>query len=528
MAALKTFSLRFGGATATDAKAAAWWQSTLAEYYTGQAETDSISGTNSVRDTSYRNALSAIDKAIKFDLDTRFYTIQKGLIAIRRAARTARISDANTAVAERAAAQKALDDLRALDPNDLDLKITTGIALVALNKENERAIADFQAAIGGDVSSPGAQPNLHAAMLTARQGLASALLRGNDNAGALAEYGRLLDGARESLVESGVALNALNVFVPTRDAIGAAGLSARLVSAPWRWSDTQTLLGDWFSGVARRPELLPAVRDALGKSPEAAAQLAAALIDFTLLQNAQAKAGLPEATPETRTALNQAIAIWQNSAQRVQQIAQGNDAILALQANALLAQDAVTKRDYQDAANYFQAAIAREPLDLNLRLAYVGALAAAPANVENTAKIVAARDDFLLRAGRNALNLRYAASMSLQAGRNEDAVNLAREANQRATFDDSPLWLWRESAFITARALAANENNDEAQKLLGDLSAARWETFQRVAALQDAARLARADGKENDAAKLDAQMQELKASADDVGAAQNFLRGLDG
>ena len=528
MTALKNFALRLGGATASDTRAAAWWQSTLAEYYTGQAETDSISGTNSVRDTAYRNALSAIDKAIKFDPDTRFYTIQKDLIAIRRAARTARISDAGTAVAERTAAQKALDDLRALDPNDLDLKITTGIALVALNKENQQAIGDFRAAIGGDVASPGAQLNLHAAMLTARQGLASALLRENDTAGALAEYGRLLDGARESLVESGVALNALNVFVPARDAMGAAGLSARLVAAPWRWSDTQALLGDWFSGVARRPELLPAVRDALGKSPEAAAQLSAALIDFTLLQNAQAKAALPEATPETRTALNQSIALWQSSAQRVQQIAQGNDAILALQANALLAQDAVTKRDYQDAASYFQAAIVREPLDLNLRLAYIGALAAAPANVENTAKIVAARDDFLLRAGRSALNLRYAASMSLQAGRNDDAVNLAREAYQRATFDDSPLWLWRESAFITARALAANGNNDGAQKLLSDLSTSRWETFQRVAALQDAARLARADGKENDAAKLDAQVQQLKASPDDVSAAQNFLSGLGG
>ena len=526
--ALKNFALRFGGATASDAKAAAWWQSALAEYYTGQAETDSVSSTTSVRDTAYRSALAAIDRAIKADPTTRFYPIQKDLIAIRRAARTARISDAGTAVAEREAAQKALEHLRALDPNDLDLRITSGIARVALNKESEQAIEDFRAAIGGDVSSPGAQLNLHAAMLTARQGLASALLRANNNAGALAEYGRLLDGARDSVVESAVALNALNVFVPTRDAMGAAGLSARLVSAPWRWSDTQAMLGDWFSGVARRPELLPAVRDALGKSAGEAAPLAAALIDFTLLQNAQAKAALPEATPETRTALNQSVAIWQNSAQRVQQIAAGNDAILSLQANALLAQDAITKRDYQAAATYFAAAIAREPLDLNLRLAYVSALAAAPANVENTAKIVATRDDFLLRAGRSSLNLRYAASMSLQVGRNDDAANLAREAYQRATYDDSELWLWRESAFLTARALAAKGDNDEAQKLLSDLSAARWDTFQRVAALQEAARLARADGKEPDAVRLDKQLQELDASADDVAAAAEFLRGLDG
>ncbi len=524
---LKTFALRFGGAN-VDGKTAAWWHSALAEYYTGQAETDSVSGTNSVRDTAYRNALTTIDKAIGADPATRFYQIQKDLISIRRASRTARISDAGTAVAEREAAQRALEHLRTLDPDDLDLQITSGIARVAMNKDTEQAIADFRGAIGGDVSSPGAQLNLHAAMLTARQGLASALLQNKDNAGALAEYGRLLDGARESVVESGVALNALNVFVPTHDAVGAAGLSARLVAAPWRWSDTQSLLGDWFSAVARRPEFLPAVRDALGKNSTAAAHLAAALIDFTLLENAQAKAAMPQATPETRVALNQVVALWQNSAQRVQQIAASDDPILSLQANALLAQDALTKRDYNTAATYYAAAIAREPLDLNLRLAYTSALAAAPANVENTDKIIAARDDYLLRAGRSVLNLRYAASMSLQAQRNQDAVDLAREAFQRATFDDSQLWLWRESAFLYARALAANGNNDEAQKRLTNLSAARWETFQRVAALQDAARLARADGKEPEAARLEAQIQGMGASAQDMASAQNFLRGLDG
>lgn len=518
----------------TRGEARAWWQSRRAEFVADKAASQPPSANGlAARARYFRDALSAVNIAVESDPSRSYYAVQRALILARRATLPIPVSDAASRVTERTAALDALAVLERAWPNDPDVQIAVAVQQLALSpSDTDGIMRRLQSALEASPSTlnKGSSALDHAGNFTARQLLASTLRRANRIEASRVEYEKLWAAAGAPGEQLGIALNWLNLLDSQNDAPGATQLAARLVREPRAFSATQDLMGEWAASLLQRKKLAPVVTTTLRASNDKAERLAGAYLDFGAWRLATRRASLENAPLAAEASLREASGNWAKSKTALGDIASmtvatsASDHILALQANALLAQDALARGDKETAVKLFTAANALEPTDLNLRIA----LARALLDTGQRDEALTVRNRLLTDFAHDSPVLRWAAWITLRAERFAEAAPLARRAVDRATLDPQiGAALWQETTFLLARALMAQGEvaaaGEQYQKLIGE----PWTILERAAALLDwqarATEANRADVADQAATRLRA----LKLSAVQLQQAQALQRSFE-
>lgn len=512
----------------TGGESRAWWQSRRAEFVADKAASQppSVNGL-AARARYFRDALSAVSAAQESDPTRSYYAVQRALILSRRATLPVPVSDVASRVNDRTAALDALNALERAWPNDPDVQIAIAVQQLALSPgEADAVVRRLQSALEASQSTlNGAGGALgHAGSFTARQLLASTLRRAGKIEAARAEYEKLWAAAGAPSEQLGIALNWLNLLDSQSDAAGATVLAARLVREPRAFSATQDLMSEWANSLLQRKKLAPLVTIALRSGTDAASRLAGAYLDFGAWRLAGRRAAAENAPVATEAALRDATQNWTQSKIALGEVAASTDPVLATQAITLLAQDALARGDKAGAIKLFTAAVALEPTELNLRIAFARALL----DEGQRDEALAVRDQMLAAWNHDTQTLRWAAWISLRATQAAPASQLTRRAVDRATSDaEIGATPWQEATILLARALLAQGETTAAGEQYLKLSGEPWTIIDRAAALLDWQARATDANRPEIAEQAASRLRTLKLSAADLQQAQALQRSFE-
>ena len=505
----------------------AWWQSRWAEYLADQAasQPQTAAGLNQ-RDQNTHDALQAMQTAIEADPKQPLYQVQRTLILTQRASLQTAVMDASKTIPNLNAAHAALDDLKTTWKDDPDVQIAIGVQEVALEPGKlADAVDDLQA--GLRAGRPGRETTTgdrHTTASSVHQTLASALRRLRRPSEAAHQYEILLESVRDGDAELGIARNYLILLIGQKNVPAIAALMTRLVREPWPYSSARDLVDGFALTLAQRGSLAIDVVTALRATDNPAARLAETQLDQALLQVAQAVAAAPKATAEAKATPASIAKAVVNSMDALEAVAKGRDKLLAGRAAALLAENALSTHQFDQAINWLQIAVDSEPRNLDLRLA----LAAAYRLANQPDGAIKARNDILSILPRDIETLHRAAILSGSLKQPDEAARYAVQAMNLAqvTPDASPVQL-EDAAITAARSLFDNNQIPRAVEIYNNLAAPQWDSQDRAVSLADLEQHQRKVGLTNEADQTHAQLTALKLTATQLQSVAQVLKNLD-
>jgi tetratricopeptide (TPR) repeat protein len=369
----------------------------------------------------------------------------------------------------------------------------------------------------------------------------AAMLRKQNRPGEAArQYDTLLLSARDAGAQLSVATQYLAVLhkgpgIENSDPAGIAQLMSRLAREAWSFESAQSVLAEFarvlvFTGLipdSLQTSLVAGVSTSLRTLSEPSAVLARAQLHYALERTARAIAALPDAKPSADKLLRESRALASASDESLKSLTNAADKILAARAAALLGERALASNDLETGTQLISTALSYEPNSADLRAALARVYIA-----RNTRdKAVTSRDDLLRALPLSADNLRRAAVLSHQAGRNEDAERFASQALGIAqTSPAVSVGEAEEIALLAARAIYETGNasgaTTRAIEIWNGLTSPQFTLVTRLAALLDLEAHLR-DGNKTDAADgIKKQIDALQPNDRDLARAQNYLNGL--
>lgn len=513
---------------------AAWWQSRWGEYLLGQAAAQPRQSAQYLQDAD-----RSVQAAIEADPQQPFYQVQRALIFSQSAAAAldAPVIDAAQVGATVKAARDAIAGLQAKWPDDPDAQIAIAVQNMSIER-TDRNIAVQGLREGLRKGNPGresASGDRHTTASSVHQTLASLLRRMGRATEAAQEYEILLDSVRDADTELGIARNYLILLGSQRNPNpqAIADLMARLARQPWAYSPARDLIEGFAAALAERQPLVFDVANLLAKADDPAAHLAATYLNLALVQALQAQskaprpapslAPRPAPAPDTAQLLATATRELAASYQALAPVANGNDALLAGRAAALLAEAQLNARKPDQGVAWLQIAVNTDPHDVDLRLA----LAAAERLAGKATAAVAQRNTVLAVTPHNADILQRVAALSSDLKLPQDAARYAVQAmNLAQVVPDVPASQFQTTAFTAARTLFNANQTASAVNIYSGLANAQWDISERAAALMDLGAHYRSAAKTAEADAVHAQLTALNLTAAQQRAAQRIVLGL--
>jgi hypothetical protein len=213
----------------------------------------------------------------------------------------------------------------------------------------------------------------------------------------------------------------------------------------------------------------------------------------------------------------------ESAANTLAEIARDNNKVIASRALVLLAERAGSSTAHDEAVLHLRGAIALEPSESGLRVAQADNIQAAGRRDE----AVAVRDAILRDLPRSVETLQQTAGLSMRLAQHEVATRLATQAQNTAQVsrEFSPAQL-EIATFVLARALYAAGQTASAEDLYKNMATPQWDTADRVAALLDWQRLLTGAGKTAEAARLQIQLEDLKATDEEIQQARTLIQTI--
>lgn len=462
------------------------------------------------REQLFAEALKLLDEAIAAAPEEPFYRFQKALVATQRGSKSGGVIDATIASRNRAAAKKETAALLAELPGDPDAMISA--ALQNLSFEGDATAREaINLATRALDTAPG-DGDRHVLVWAARQALATAYRRLNQNDLAAQQWEMLLIGARAPDEQGALAANYFGLFEKAGDTAAAAHLLARIAGQNWAYSDARATLDALSLRYAASP-MAGAVVKALDTADDGASALAMATLAQKQTEVAERLLQTPDAPPAADANLDRANRDLGLALGKLKGIADGPNRLLAARAAAFLAEWASLA--VEERLGLLRRAIELEPRDASLRFALVGALSGDEAKKERdiAAKVL----DFdtetrrqLSSATRNAGDV----ALALQLG--EEALAEAARAPEVTTNTFQRL------AFSVARTAFVGNQSTRATELYNGLSLPQWNPIDRAAALLALSRNYKEAGKEAEVTRINAKVAALKLEAPEIDAAITF------
>jgi hypothetical protein len=297
-------------------------------------------------------------------------------------------------------------------------------------------------------------------------------------------------------------------------------LLERLAREPWPLEQHNAQMSQMITLVLRDRAGALSLASLLSRG-NAARQLVGARLQFEAERLFAAAAAEPDAPAIADRNLREVQNQAQAAVDSLQEIARGEDKILAARALVLLAEREANFKNPVEAARLLRAAITFEPQESALRVALVDALQM----TGKTDEAIAARDALTREVPQTPENLRRAATLSLRLNQPSRAVDFAQNAQRAAQLDSAASPADAETAsFVLARALWADGKSDRAEELYKKLILPQWPRADRAAALMDWAASLRATGR--DATAIEGALTALGATESELRDAQELLDTL--
>jgi hypothetical protein len=522
-------TVRAGAARFPDS---AWWHSRLADQLLQEREA-TPSGQTKERARLRTEALEEIEQAQTLDPAQIYYPMQYLLALVEGATKSNIIVDVAAKLQFAKKAETALASLETTYPDNSDAALLAAFSRIALTRASSDALQAVEAALAVGTPDEG---DRHTPTFFARQALAMHWRRLGDFKEATRQYELLLDASRTSSELSGIVFNYLPMLIEmgtprSGDATAPAGprnyerqaaLLERLAREPWPLEQHNAVMAQAITVVlADRSGALPL--GALLMRGNAPRQLAGARLQFEAEQLLNTAAAAPDAPPSAERALHEVQAQAQSAVAALNDIAVGEDKILAARALILLAEREANFKSSVEAARLLRLAIALEPNESGLRVALADALLSA----KKTEEAIAVRDALLREVAATPEMLKRAAALSLRLRQPERAAELAQSAQLAAQLNVSSTPADVETAsFVLARALWADGKTDRAAELYRKLALPQWPRADRAAALIDWIMSLRATGGDAEAAGVQRQLEALGATQNEIQDAERLLQSL--
>ncbi|HEX8552454.1 MAG TPA: hypothetical protein VF681_12975 [Abditibacteriaceae bacterium] len=540
-------------AAATRFPKSAWWHSRLAEQL--NVEREALDWKQSAaRAALLREAQEEITRAMELDENQIYYAMQNALLQVQIASKPELIIDVKASQANRARAEAALAALETRYTDNADAAILAALgrnALVA--RPTDATIGAMERALA--VGAP--EGDRHGTVFFMRQAIAMQWRKLGRNAEAAHQYELLMDAARAPDEVTGIALNYLlmlqEIYAPAPAAPaevtpaddeadetpeGAAAPTAREISPqmleaqaviverlarePWPLSVQNASMSQVISVLLRDRAVVIPFASYLSQG-NAVRKLVAAQLQFEAERIFTVAASVPDAPPAAERNLREVQNAAQVAVDALNEIARGEDKLVAARALVLLAEREANFQNPTEAARLLRLAIAFEPFEAGLRVALADALQSA----KKTDEAIAARDALLRDLPRTAANLRLAASLSLRLNQGERAAGLALEAQREAALSPQNLPADVETtSFILARSLWASGKSTEAEAIYKKLADPQWGIADRAAAYIDWIDSLRSTDRSAEADRLQAQLDALEASETEMLDANALLQSL--
>ena len=509
----------------------AWWNSQLAE--SKIQEMEAVPFGNQRRDLQQlrlNEALRAAEAAVAADSAQPYYQIQRSLIHTQNYVLTQKGAIvASKASAARNIASEALDKLLATFPDDPDVEIAVALQRMMLSKTAEAQVEPVRllqkALRGGLPGRDGA--NRHATVFPARQMIANALRQAGNTDEAIAQFETALLSARNSGEANGIAVNLMNLLLRRKPA-ALPGFLVRLAHEPWPFTEAQQLMDSLLNILSRDPALSVTLVQALQADPDPYAKIVRVQFLEKITDRARARAAADTSAQSVQldAEATSAARQWNAAFDELTPLIQSPDAILAARAAALLGERAANATKFEDAVTHFESAVAREPQDLNLRLA----LAKASLGARQNGAALQALQTLLRALPVNYDTLKQAALLDLQLGRNAQAARLLMTArNQALNTLGGTAYQANAASFLAARALVAAGDTTQALELYNALAGPGRANLERAAALRDAEMRLRQSGKpgsEREADRLLERLRQLNLPPEAFATIDQYLMGL--
>jgi tetratricopeptide (TPR) repeat protein len=553
-------------------KDSAIWHSRMAEELL--AERDALPRTQgNARAALFRDGIASIEKAIELDLSQPYYAMQRALVLLQQATKTELIVDVRTSQANRKRAMEELETLEKNFPGDADVALLLAIGRNALQPRPTRSsVTDISQALM--IGTPSGLSR-HSTLFFARQGIAMQWQRLDEQREAAREFERLLDASLTSNEETGIAINYLmmmqsNRFEATAAAADAAAQGAapaapvdpaqggidqpvddvaappatvdtpivppvtreelepqaqlleRLASEPWSLQEQNALMNSIIPIVLRdRTVALPlALHLAQGNASQ---KVASAHLQFEIDRLLTQLTSAPDAPPSLDRVLREVQDAAEGAANALTDLARENDKLAASRSLVLLAERAASSTAHDEAVLHLRNAIAMEPAESGLRVALADNLIASTRRDD----AVAVRDAILRDLPRTSETLQRVAALSIRLAQAEAATRFASQAQSMAQVsrDSTPAQL-EIASFVLARALFAAGQTAGAEEIYKSMATPQWATADRVAALLDWQNLLTAAGKMAEAGRLRVELEDLKATDEEIEQAQTLLQTI--
>jgi len=508
----------------------AWWYSRQAEYEInlGNEQSGDIAGAMA-RERLVAAAIRNVQKAIELDPVQPYYKMQRTLILTARANPPSKVLSGQR-FKDRTTALKEVVELVDANPGDSDIMISAALQRLSLDTpgKHDASIKLLSDVLQGGRPGPEAQGDgRHVVAYGARQSLAMALRRHRQPGPAARQYDLTLDAAAGAVDQLGVSFNYLRLLQAEGDTNGVARLLIRIAREPWPFGEQQELIDGFVGALVTNRILARDVAALVRRQPEEHSRLAAAYLYQALARQVPVAPPAPRppgAAPAPIFAPESALRELSGLLPELPALAESADKVLAARTAALLGEISLGASQPVVALQWFQKAVALEPLEPSLRLV-VAFAHIADGNPEAALRV---REDLLRILPPTTNNLLRLAALSRQLNLKDEATRLTGQAFgvAQVTPAISPGQM-QLAAFAAARSAFAAGQTQRGIQIYGALTMPQWDWEMRAAAVLDLEKQARAAGNQagiDTAAQWRATLDFSKAQLE---GAELFLQGLD-